>query len=89
MIRMKCAKFTELRKLVTAHYCVEIISRLPTLAFFHYACKSNSSRTKKLVTFQWDVGSPTKSTNSVVSFDTQLGLKPCQLAQVRRGPGPC
>lgn len=30
----------DLRKLVTAHYCVEIISRLPTLAFFHYACKS-------------------------------------------------
>ena len=29
-----------LRKLVTAHYCVEIIARLPTLAFFHYACKS-------------------------------------------------
>ena len=30
------------RKLVTAHYCVEIISRLPTLAFFHYACRSHS-----------------------------------------------
>lgn len=43
------------KKLVTAHYCVEIISRLPTLAFFHYACKSKTGPWPLLSLFLLDV----------------------------------
>lgn len=43
------------KKLVTAHYCVEIIARLPTLAFFHYACKSKKGPWPLLSLFLLDV----------------------------------
>ena len=69
------------KKLVTAHYCAEILSRLPTVALFHFACQAQHGDWPLVLLLSVDMLSP----GSVASFFSMLQLRPFKTKQQELG----